>query len=370
MLHIQDLLFSQSYSTHEALIKSCSSAVSGCGAFAFASASGIKLLFNDQEFDALLERGSYSLVVGIDEITNLASLEALNAIRERRPYLDVKAFFHNEPTLFHPKLSFFKNSDGLGTLVVGSGNLTLGGLRQNREGFAMVSLDADETQKVESYWSSWLNETRDNLQEISDARVVERVKQNRLRGLARHFPIAEKDQEEDAAQSNVFSDREVDSEWSFSSTSSRVLLAEIPRSGDRWKQANFDINTFRDFFGATPGDNSQRILLRNVLDDSSLGPIEVRQSVSVQSQNYRFELDAATGLAYPSGGAPIGIFIKLSTRLFLYHIFMPSSAIYPELRRWMIEKWSGRTDRMKRIVVDATEVDGILSSTVFSSYKG
>ncbi len=43
-----------------------------------------------------------------------------------------------------------------------------------------------------------------------------------------------------------------------------VLIAEIPRSGNRWKQANFDIDTFQNFFGATPGDNSQRILLRNI----------------------------------------------------------------------------------------------------------
>ena len=131
--------------------------------------------------------------------------------------------------------------------------------------------------------------------------------------------------------------------WQFYEEN-EVLLAEIPKSGNRWKQANFDIDTFRNFFGATPGDNSQRILLRNINENQSLSSIEIRPSVSVISQNYRFELDAASGLSYPTDGKPIGIFIKLTTRMFLYHLFMPDHPAYEEIKDWMDNNWTGRVD--------------------------
>ena len=128
MLHFQDPYFSDSYTLHEALIQSCSTSSHGKGAYAFATKSGIEILLKDSVFDSLLERGEYSLIVGIDEITNLASLETLSEIKASRPNLTVKAFDHNNRgSLFHPKLSYFKNQDDSGILIVGSGNLTLGG---------------------------------------------------------------------------------------------------------------------------------------------------------------------------------------------------------------------------------------------------
>ena len=136
MLHIQDPFFSDSYTLHEALIKSCSPSIIGYGAYAFASKGGIELLLKDKEFDSLLERGSYSLIIGIDGITNVASLEALNKILENKPTLDVRAFHHNNKgSLFHPKISDFKNEQGNGSLIVGSGNLTIGGLRKKQRNF-------------------------------------------------------------------------------------------------------------------------------------------------------------------------------------------------------------------------------------------
>jgi hypothetical protein len=77
--------------------------------------------------------------------------------------------------------------------------------------------------------------------------------------------------------------------------------------------------------------------------------IEIRPSVSVVSQNYRFELEAAAGLDYPSSGRPISIFIRVSTRMFLYVIVMPMDNFYQTVRQFLDQKWEGRADRMKRI---------------------
>ena len=100
-----------------------------------------------------------------------------------------------------------------------------------------------------------------------------------------------------------------------------------------------------------------------------LSDIEVRPSVSVRSQNYRFELEAAAGLTYPNSGRPIGVFVRLSTRMFIYKIYMPNmGSKYNEIVEWMHSNWNGRSDRMKRIVVEAQEVSEILEETPLSSF--
>lgn len=369
MLYIQDFSFSQSYSTHEALISSCSASNQGYGAYAFASKSGVDVLFNDKEFDALLDRGTYSMVVGIDQITNEKCLERLGEIQDTKANFNVQAFYHNNNgSLFHPKVSFFRSEKGQGTLIVGSGNLTLGGLRRNREAFGVIELSDEEFTRMEAYWQAWLNESKNNLKEIDDDEVIARARENvhiRMPNKKdRNIELEHEAKEEEPQEIEI----SIAEGWSYTEDS-KVLLAEIPRSGDRWKQANFDIETFRTFFGATPGDNSQRVLLRSLNEDTTLSSIEVRPSVSVKSQNYRFELDAASGILYPVTGKPIGIFIQLTTRMFLYHLFMPNHALYEEITACMAEKWTGRADRMKRVVATAAEFDNILSKSVFQQYQ-
>ena len=370
MLYFQDPYFSDSYTLHEALIQSCSTSVQGKGAYAFATKSGIEILLKDNVFDSLLDRGEYSLIVGIDEITNLASLEALSAIKAAKPNLTVKAFDHNNRgSLFHPKLSYFRKQDDSGTLIVGSGNLTLGGLRRNREAFSLLQLSVDELLRIEQYWNAWLLQSDELLKDIDNVDVIRKATDNQYVRRARirrpeeevviedEIPIVELDEFEILHQDG----------WQFYADS-EVLIAEIPRSGDRWKQANFDINTFQNFFGATPGDNSQRILLRNINDDLTLSEIEVRPSVSVISQNYRFELDAASGLPYPNNGKPIGVFIKVTTRMFLYHLYMPNQPLYDELNEWLKANWAGREDRMKRITTRVNQISEVIKPTVFNRY--
>ena len=354
---------------HEALIGSCSSSIQGYGAYAFASKSGVDILINDKEFDSLLDRGNYSMIVGVDEITNTQCLDRLSEINKTRPNFKVQAYCHNDKgSLFHPKISFFKNEEEKGTLIVGSGNLTLGGLRKNREAFGVIELSQDEYKRIELYWLAWLEESSSRIRELSDEEVVRKAKENI------YVRKPNDNQTEMEKELGVASDDQSDiSEtvaegWHYIADN-KVLLAEIPKSGDRWKQANFDKHSFESFFGATPGDNSQRIILRGLNDDDSLSSIEVRPSVSVKSQNYRFELDAASGLLYPTQGKPVGIFIQLTMRMFLYHLYMPDHPLYSEISDWMNTNWKGRKDRMKRIESTAGDLESILSKSVFKQYK-
>jgi hypothetical protein len=230
-------------------------------------------------------------------------------------------------------------------------------------------LSEQELINIDAYWNDWIDQSACFLRPLADQDVISRVAENTIRAKAwRDISIPEVGPMDVDSISVASETMDESHEWNYQD-SNLVLFAEIPRSGDRWNQANFDVNTFQSFFGATVGDNSQRILLRSVESERVLGDVEVRPSVSVRSHNYRFELEAAAGLSYPVSGRPIGLFVRLSTRMFIYMIFMPNTGgKYDEIVDWMNANWEGRSDRMKRIVVAAHDVFHILKDTPLNSF--
>ena len=93
-----------------------------------------------------------------------------------------------------------------------------------------------------------------------------------------------------------------------------------------------------------------RILLRNINHDGQLGELEVRPSVSVLSHNYRFELAAARGLCYPEGlERPLGVFVKVSPRDFLYELIMPDDEVYGACIEIVNSRKPYSANRMRRI---------------------
>lgn len=352
--HIQDPTVPFSYSLHEALLQACSGAQNGGGAYAFISQDGVKLLLEDEVFKRFVELGSFKLIVGIDQITNENALQKLRELRDLYKGLEIEVFYHTiDSSLFHPKFAWFKNKQG-GVLVVGSGNLTASGLRRNWEAFNIIQLSKEELKKVEEDWKKWLDHSIKSLKSIDDQEVIEKAKSNRWKSRIRI--------KEDVKAGEVIVEPEVEEDikaWVFDD-SDEYLIAEIPKSGDRWKQANFHKDTFVNFFGAKPGDNSHRVLLRNILNDGSLADIEVRPSVTVRSRNFRFELDAAADLKYPErGGKPLGIFVRVSTRMFLYILAMPTDRFYPEVAAFMDQKskGGGREGSMRKIQGKVLELE-------------
>ena len=68
MLCIQDPSYENSKYLHETLLSECVDCTVGAGAYAFATKDGINLLLSDENFKKFLERGTYTLVVGTDDI--------------------------------------------------------------------------------------------------------------------------------------------------------------------------------------------------------------------------------------------------------------------------------------------------------------
>ena len=100
-----------------------------------------------------------ALLVGIDAVTNRHALERLQELEHQYESLSVHVFRNPTDALFHPKVARFDYPDGRRSMIVGSGNLTPGGLRQNFEAFSVIRAAAGETLDVSS-WQRFIHRSR------------------------------------------------------------------------------------------------------------------------------------------------------------------------------------------------------------------
>lgn len=138
-------------------------------AVAFVKQSGTKHLA--EPLRTFLGHGSAKISVGIDHRgTSVEGLtELLSALGERGEGF----VFHNRSlSTFHPKLYLFANERGAECLI-GSGNLTEGGLFTNYEVFVGLSLDKNEANdrkilaSIERLLDCWSDATRGTVQRLS-----------------------------------------------------------------------------------------------------------------------------------------------------------------------------------------------------------
>lgn len=382
MLYIQDPSFADSKQLLDVILECCTAAHIGAGAYAFVSADGINLLVGDPVFTAFLEHGQFLLIVGMDEITNPRSLAALNHYITLFPNLQVKAFLHNTTgSTFHPKFCWFDCGDH-GFVITGSGNLTQKGMQRNREAFEAKAVTSDELAVIVQYWNSWLESVSAFLFTLDDEVVVQKAEENAHRmqvvrphraKVVRRPTVGEQatasedsPTEEETSEQVTFVDDEFGS-WEYDPISA-VLICEIPRSERRWNQANFDANTFQTYFESTPGVAGQMaLILRDVKHDGSLGEIRHRPPVSVASHNYRIELYVPRGTAYPDDGRVLGVFVKLSSRTFLYSLVFPTDPEYPALQA-KLDSERQRRDRLVRYQTNAEELQGLAPSLPVLQY--
>ena len=419
-LMIQDPTYSATMRLGEALIDACNIGGNGAGAFAFAEENGIDLFLGDKDFKKYIKTNKYELVVGTDSITDSKAVTRLRFYCSLYNNLTVYGYVHDaRKNLFHPKVTWFETSTG-GISIIGSGNLTERGLFHNIEMYSYNSLNNAEIAKVKLDWNNWLDYSITNnfLFDINDSIIDHAVnlsaakksrtfistgttstgttstgvtvsenilkklysKQPKATSISKNItppiPVTKKAKPKKATSVlathiptvvPVIVPTTVNPVWSIALTD-RVLVAEIGSGGQkksRWSQVNFDKPSFKNYFGATPGGASgtYRIMLKNVNSVGVLGETETRPSVSVKSRNWRFEINAAKGLAYPTGGnRPYVIFIEVATRSFIYELIMPGDKRYPEVNK-LVKAWkvtNGVTTKLARII---TDVNGIKAST-------
>jgi hypothetical protein len=137
-----------------------------------------------------------------------------------------------------------------------------------------------------------------------------------------------------------------------------ILFAEIPRSGLRWRQANFRKDLFTRFFHAAAGEP----IVLEAIDAFGAVTIEPpRTRVSVESNNHRIELGQAQG-DYPQAGSgrPIAIFMPTAVeRRFRYMLLMPGSESHSRVANSLSEISPDLGNRTRQLLISRENAERI-----------
>ena len=316
--HLQDPTRSDPVYLLESILDASRGAVSCMGMFAFASRTGVDSLIVDPEIKRFLRKSAMSLVIGIDAVTSRDALVRLRELEQANKHLSIRVFWNPTSGLFHPKIVRFRYPDGGQSMIVGSGNLTLGGLRQHFEAFSVMRVNACERLDTSSL-DRFLAEHRANLRPI-DNEALDRVARN-ITHAPRRQPIIEA---EALAPS-------VDIELPAGGTD-RFLIAQVPKAGGRWRQIHFNADVIEQFFRVRP-DSIQRVYLVECRQDGSFAEQEVRPCVhSSANRNYKIEISSHRGENYPNTGRPVAVYRELQARSFAYMLLMPGDPGHEEMQ--------------------------------------
>lgn len=340
-LCIQDPEDIHSDSLLDSILEATSKASGGSGFFSWVTAYGVNLLMEDSDFLEFLESSEFDLVVGVDTITTPAALQKLGQLSATHPNLKTSVFMHDRNgALFHPKACWFRRGTRA-TLIVGSGNLTGGGLKTNWEAFSVETLSASEASRTAKLWQDWKSFHHARLFALDHPDAVRRAKQNE-RVIIR------------AKRSRRPAERALVADLDFPSTivapTDEVFVGEVPgKTNKRWNQVNVRKTDYFDYFGAKKGQK-RRVLFQHVDASGKLSALEGRQLVIVKSQNYRFEVTAAAHLPYPTtGGKPILVCVRAAGGVFRYSLLMPGDATYAATLAFLVSKHTGPANQVRRV---------------------
>jgi hypothetical protein len=350
----------------DTLLAASNGATRGGGAFAFLSRGGVQLFLRDRGFADFAVAGAFDLVVGVDAITDMAAIAALDAVRADLPSLGASVHIPTHPrSIFHPKFAWFEKPGG-GVLVTGSGNLTAGGLRWNVEAFNVSTLNTREIRAVSGQWDAFKAKSAASLFATGDPMVIARLQRNaERRRLERARPPGPRLPRPGEAPPVVPGVLEAEAEAPADvdvlpavTAQSEVLIAEISKSRVGFDQANFHKEIFFGFFGAST-TATRTVYFFHVRADATLGHQEVRPAVSVKSDNHRFELEAAKGVIYPANGRPIGVFVRVASRTFVYALAMPGDAAHGPLTGLLQAARPNPGRLMRQVVFNAAQVRAV-----------
>ena len=110
--HFQDPTDPDTMYLIESIIDGFDNASSWRGIYAFASQEAIDTLFQEESVTSFLSTYHASLIIGIDAITNRATLELCQEYQTNFPNLTVNIFWNPVNGLFHPKISHFTYREG------------------------------------------------------------------------------------------------------------------------------------------------------------------------------------------------------------------------------------------------------------------
>ena len=321
---IQDPTYTGTTYLYEAILEAAKQAADWRGLYAFASRDGVDHLIEDRIVLDMLERGGeVDLIVGVDAVTNRTTLERMQELEERHDNFKPRVFWNHTRRLFHPKVSDFGLENGGRIVIVGSGNLTPGGLMGNFEAYTTISAERGGEIDIGAF-EEFLERHVERIRRI-DEEVLERAAANIIRPLA------------GARRPSVRTRRRAAIGEPRATTVpdtagfGRILLAQVPKAGERWSQVHFNAQVIADYFRLSRFD-TQRVYLTRVSADATRGEVEVRPCVfsADSNRNHKIEIGAAKHLDYPEG-RPILIFKERQLRAYDYLLLMPDEEGYESI---------------------------------------
>lgn len=329
---------------HAALVAAATGATGGFAAFAFATSTGIDTALAEPAVRNLLGSGQFQLVVGLDAITDTAAVAALKTAKVALPNASVSLFYNSKGgVLYHPKTMFFKRPMG-GRCLTGSGNLTLGGLRNNWEAFWKADVSAADAAALEAQWAAWAADHKDNLLSVDDPRVTAQAALNAKTRAKIQKAVKETDAEALAA---------LEEEATETASLNPFLIAEV--SKNRPGQFDVGIGTFQDFFGVTIG-KPREVTFYLVRPDGSLEVPEHPHPVKVKSSNYRFEVKALRGLQHPTNDHFILVFERIGKSEYRYVLLKPGEVGHASVQKFLNDNYFVSGNSKRRVVVTQSDV--------------
>jgi len=259
-------------------------------------------------------------IVGVDAVTTAEALSCLRRLQDvSQGRCSIRAFSSVPGSLFHPKLFIFEREDGSGDVLIGSNNLTPGGLESNTEiAVLFENLSPAELAEWDYIWQQ-AAAMQSALSDIDDE-LIAQISYERQREPRRRRRVAMRAEEE--PESSV--------------VGTRVLVRYVASAGGRTSQVHFSLQKVQDFFGLRPGDTSE-ISLQMVQPGEDLGRIERgrRLVFSSVNRNPKIEMEGVRhrlAYDYPAGGRAILIVQGVEPNHYRYMMLLPGEPGYEQLR--------------------------------------
>jgi hypothetical protein len=258
-------------------------------------------------------------IVGAESITSadaLLRLRDLESMSGGRCSVLVSA----DPVggLFHPKVFMFERPGGGGAVLIGSNNVTSGGLEENIE--ASVLLDNMSPKEMEPWRQVWLRAMAlgHRLCPITNDLISEVREERRRQRRARRPRRAREEIEPELVQGNP-----------------RILIRYVARAGGRTSQVHFSRRIVEQFFGLRPGDGGT-IDIQMVQPGQPPGRLEAgrRLVFSQTNRNPKIEMEGVRRSLppdYPAGGYAILLVQEVERGRYRYMILLPTDPGYTAL---------------------------------------
>jgi hypothetical protein len=347
IFHLQDPSNPKTIYLYEAIIQQLMNKklVAWHGIYAFATGEAVRtILVDDPIGSSVVAKEEVNILVGLDAITNVSALETLSELERKFKTFTARVFMNPYSGLFHPKLSLFRYKDGALVLIVGSGNLTSGGLRKNIEAYTIIYAEEGEIDGL-SEWRDFFDRQAKYILEINED-AIEKAKKNKIVSTGHKPKVKEVEPEE------VFEKTDEVPEEVEEFHNDKVLVARVPKAGGRWHQIHYNKEIINVFFQAE-ADSQQRIFLKEVKEDGQLGEDEVRPLVySKTNLNFKIEVSAKSGIDHSGSETPPIIILKeIGIRSFQYMLLMPGDKGYPPMFK-LTEDYPSIGKGVKRVLTD------------------